>query len=94
MPSIQAGFAVIQRIACSRVTGIPAWLPAHIALAASWLSRWMPSSESEWMMTRAPACVIIAAFSGMPSSDSILKPHQSDQTEAETLSFASMSAIL
>ncbi len=54
----------------------------------------MPSSESEWMLTRAPACVIIAAFSGMPSRDSILKPHQSDQTEAETLSFASMSAIL
>jgi len=47
MPSTQAGLAVIQRIACSRVTSMPACRPAYIALAASWLSRWMPSGLSE-----------------------------------------------
>ena len=38
-PMAQAGFAVTQRIAWSRVTGMPARMPAYIALAASWLRR-------------------------------------------------------
>jgi hypothetical protein len=35
MPSAHAGFAVIQRIACSRLTSRPVLRPANIALAAS-----------------------------------------------------------
>jgi hypothetical protein len=46
------------------------------------------------MIARAPACCSSAAFCGIPSSDSILKPHQSAHTELATLSRASKSAIL
>ena len=50
MPSTQAGFAVIQRSACSSLTSMPACAAGYIALAASWLSRWIPIDESEWMI--------------------------------------------
>ena len=45
-------------------------------------------------MVRAPATCVSPMFALIPSSDSILKPPQSDQIEAEIPSRASTSAIL
>ena len=55
MPSARAGFAVSQRIARSGGMLRPARMPRDIALAASWLRRWMPSSESECTIAQ-PSC--------------------------------------
>jgi hypothetical protein len=73
---------------------MPMRRPAYIALAASWLRRWMPIALSEWMIARAPACVSRAAFSRMPSKASALKPHQSAHTDAAVPAAARRSAIL
>ena len=55
MPSDFAGFDVIQRIARSGGMSKPASLPRVMAFAASWFSRWIPSSESECTMAQPPA---------------------------------------
>jgi hypothetical protein len=86
--------AVIQRVASSSEISIPASRPAASALAASWLSRWIPIASSEWITTRAPARWVSAALALVASSASILKPHQSAQMEADASTSASRSATL
>src|SRR5690606_15402545 len=94
-PSALAAFCVIQRIARSGAISMPTRRAFAITLAASWLSRWMPSSESECTIAQPPgARSTMAMFSWMPSKASILKPHQSAHSAPQIFSRASSSASL
>src|SRR5690606_18616743 len=94
MPSDFAALSVSQRIACSGVICMPTRLAAAMALAASWLRRWMPGSESECTVAQAPAAPTRGMFPRLPSKASILKPHQSAHIAAQVRVSASLSAIL
>ena len=95
MPMALAGLAVSQVMACSGAMSMPERRALAITFAASWLRRWMPSSESECTMAQPPgARSTMAMFSWMPSKASILKPHQSAHSAPQTPSAASRSASL
>ena len=90
-----AGFAVSHWIACSGAISMPMRFAFAITFAASWLRRWMPSSESECTIAQLPGTRSTSAmFSWMPSKLSILKPHQSAHSAAHTPSAARRTASL
>ena len=54
IPSALAGLELSQVQATSSLMLIPARRPSASALAASWLSRWIPLGSSEWTIAQAP----------------------------------------
>ena len=59
----RAGLIASQRQATSSGISIPMRRPSASALAASWLSRWMPLASSEWTIAQAPALWTSGMFS-------------------------------